>query len=324
MSTRLFYILAASHSGSTLLAMLLGGHPDVCTVGELKAASLGDVDAYRCSCGAPIRQCGFWAAIAREAAARGVPLDITRARTDVREVESAYARRLLRPLHRGALLERLRDLALALSPAWRRELPANQRRNAVLAEALRAHTGKSCVVDSSKSGIRLKYLLRNPALDVRVIRMIRDGRAVALTYTDPARFADAGDPGRRAGGAGGDRAHERLSMREAAREWRRSNEAAEAIVRGLPSSRWIEVRYEDLCRDPAGTARRVLTFMDVDPGRLMLDFRAGEHHVIGNGMRFDATSEIRLDDRWRTALTRDDLDVFEAGAGGLLRRLGYS
>ena len=57
--TRLFYILAASHSGSTLLAMLLGSHPDVCTAGELKAASVGDVDAYRCSCGAPILQCGF-------------------------------------------------------------------------------------------------------------------------------------------------------------------------------------------------------------------------------------------------------------------------
>ena len=31
------YLLAASHSGSTLLAMLLASHPDVCTTGELKA-----------------------------------------------------------------------------------------------------------------------------------------------------------------------------------------------------------------------------------------------------------------------------------------------
>ena len=46
---RLVYILAASHSGSTLLAMLLGSHPDVCTVGELKATSLGNVEEYLCS-----------------------------------------------------------------------------------------------------------------------------------------------------------------------------------------------------------------------------------------------------------------------------------
>ena len=36
--TKLAYILAASHSGSTLLAMLLGAHRETCTVGELKAA----------------------------------------------------------------------------------------------------------------------------------------------------------------------------------------------------------------------------------------------------------------------------------------------
>jgi hypothetical protein len=40
------------------------------------------------------------------------------------------------------------------------------------------------LVDSSKVGIRLKYLLRIPEIDIRVIRVIRDGRAVALTYTD--------------------------------------------------------------------------------------------------------------------------------------------
>ena len=38
---RLAYLLAASHSGSTLLAMLLGAHPEACTAGELKATNLG-------------------------------------------------------------------------------------------------------------------------------------------------------------------------------------------------------------------------------------------------------------------------------------------
>ena len=323
-SARLFYLLAASHSGSTLLAMLLGAHPEVCTAGELKAASLGDPERYRCSCGERIRACPFWAAIGAETAARGVPLDITAARTDLRAVESAWARRLLRPLHRGPLLEALRDAALSLSPEWRRELPALQRRNAVLVEALLARTGRSCVVDSSKNGLRLKYLLRNPALDVKVIRLIRDGRAVALTYTDPARFADARDPRLRGGGAGGDRAGERLSLASAVREWRRSHEAAETILRALPPSRWIEVRYEDLCRAPADALARVFSFMGVDPSATDLDFRRREHHVVGNGMRLDTSSEIRLDERWRAALTADDLAAFEKGAGALNRRLGYA
>ena len=58
--TRLVYILAASHSGSTLLGMLLAAQPDVCTVGELKLTALGDVERYVCSCGQRIRECTFW------------------------------------------------------------------------------------------------------------------------------------------------------------------------------------------------------------------------------------------------------------------------
>ena len=78
------------------------------------------------------------------------------------------------------------------------------------------------MVDSSKVAVRLKYLLRNPELDVKVIRLIRDGRGVALTYMDPAQFADAENPDRRGGGMGGNREDERLPMTQAAYQWRRT------------------------------------------------------------------------------------------------------
>ncbi len=184
-------------------------------------------------------------------------------------------------------------------------------------------SGKKVVVDSSKIGLRLKYLLRNPALDVKVIRLIRDGRAVALTYTDPARFADAKDPLQRGGGSGGDRKNERLTMAEAAHEWRRSNEEAETVLAGLDRSRWTEVRYEELCVDPQATLSRIFGFLGADTGKSRSDFRSGEHHVVGNGMRLDASSEIRQDERWRSCLTGDELVVFGRVAGKLNRRYGY-
>jgi hypothetical protein len=40
-------------------------------------------------------------------------------------------------------------------------------------------------------------------------------------------------------------------------------------------------------------------------------------------MRLDATSEIRLDERWRDSLTADDLSEFDAVAGALNRQYGY-
>jgi hypothetical protein len=319
---RLVYLLAASHSGSTLLAMLLGSHPDICTVGELKATALGNVDAYRCSCGQPIRACAFWTGVTEAMTARGFNFDIAQTGTDLRHGASDRAKRLLKPLHRGALLEAIRDVALRLTPGWTTHLARVDAVNAGLVSAIQERTQAAVIVDSSKIGIRLKYLLRNPAFDVKVIRLVRDGRAVALTYVDPERFADARDPRLRGGGSGATREDERKPIAQAAREWRRSNEEAQAILAGLDPSRWIEVRYEAVCSDTTATLDRICQFIGV-PNLVAKEFRAVEQHVIGNGMRLDTSSEIRLDDAWRNNLTAADLAAFEAVAGDLNRRLGY-
>ncbi len=320
----LAYILAASHSGSTLLAMLLGSHPDVCTVGELKATSLGDPERYRCSCGARIRECAFWRDLAHGMAARGFDFDVTRAATHITAGANGYHMALLRPLVRGPLLEMVRDAALALSPSWTRHLDRFHDINRALVDTLARQTGARVVVDSSKVGIRLKYLLRDPALDVRVVRLVRDGRAVSLTYTDPVNYADARDPTRRAGGEGGSRDEERLSVAKAAREWRRSNEEADAVLRRVDAARQITISYEALCRDTSATLASIWRFLGVTPRELSESWRQRPHHVIGNGMRFDTDSEVRLDDRWRTALGPDALAAFDAEAGALNRRFGYA
>lgn len=319
----LVYILSASHSGSTLLSMLLGAHPEICTVGELKATSLGDKDRYLCSCQEKIKECKFWSDISRDMAKRGITFDITDAGTDIRDGAGTYVRRLLAPLHRGLFLEIMRDLALNLSPTWRTQLPIIQSVNINLMKCILARTGKNIIVDSSKVGIRLKYLLQNPSLDVRIIRLIRDGRGVALTYTDPARFADANDPHLRGGGTGGNRNMERISIANAAREWRRSNEEAEEILRYIDRSRWTEVRYESYCTDPDNTLHQLFTFIGVSPEKAIANFRSVEHHIVGNGMRLNSTNEIRFDERWKTALNASDIKIFESVAGAMNRRLGY-
>jgi len=321
---RLAYLLAASHSGSTLLAMLLGAQADACTAGELKATHLGDPDSYRCSCRQRIRDCDFWKQISLAMASRGYPgFEITRAGTSPFEIESPYAQRLLAPLYRGAVLETIRDLALSFSPGWRARLADSNRRNLALIDSLLEVTGAKVVIDSSKIALRLKYLLQIPALDLRVIRVIRDGRAVSLTYTDEWNFADSSDPQMRSGGTGTRRLPPRSSMAEAANEWKRSNESCDALIARLPVTQWTEIRYENLCADPEGSLLRLATFLDLDPDQVKLDFRARPQHVIGNGMRMDTTSEIRLDERWRSNLSNGDLHVFDEIAGNLNRSYGY-
>jgi hypothetical protein len=322
---RLAYILAASHSGSTLLSMLLGSHPQIATIGEMNLSpkAMGDLDHYRCSCGDLIRRCRFWEQVREGMVSRGFAFDLANVGTDYRSVKSCYAQHLLAPLHRGRLLESLRDAALGICPAWRTQLPEIHRRNAALASTILELRRAQVIVDSSKIGVRLKYLLRNPELDVKVIHLIRDGRAVALTYMDPAGFADAKDPTCRGGGMGGDRRSERLSMARAAYEWRRCVDEAESILRCLPPTQWIDVRYESYCREPEATLRQLQEFLGVEPGRQPREFRAVEQHVVGNGMRLDSSPEIQLDERWREEMTEQDLRVFDDVAGEMNRRYGY-
>lgn len=320
---RLVYILAASHSGSTLLAMLLNSHPDICTIGELKITSLGDSERYRCSCQQLIRDCPFWNGIRLDMKARGFDFDITNAGTDINSGMSPYVLRLLRPLHRGRALEMFRDIALNISPIWRQNFPKILARNRTLIECIACRSNKRIIVDSSKTGLRLKYLLRISNLDISVIRLIRDGRGVALTYMDPARFADAKDPSLRDGGKGGDRLNERLSLKNAAYEWQRSNEEAEAVISNLEKEQWIEIRYEDICAQPKIILQQIAEFIGTSPKAFSVNFRTVENHVIGNGMRLDNTNNIQLDDRWKSHLTKNQLHEFEVYAGKVNRRLGY-
>ncbi len=324
--TDLAYILAPSHSGSTLLSMLLGSHPQIATIGEINLSpeAMGDLSRYRCSCGQLIQQCGFWNQVQEGMVNRDFEFDLSDAGMDYRGVGSRYARRLLKPLYRGGFFEHCRDLGLSFSPLWRNRLPETHKRNAALAAVVTDITKAKIIVDSSKIALRLKYLLRNPDLNIKVVRLIRDGRAVALTYMDPAGFADAKDPNRRAGGMGGDRENERLPMADAAYEWRRCVEEAESILSCLDRSQWIEVRYEDYCRMPHETLSQVQKFLGVDPGRQPVEFRSVEQHVVGNGMRLDTASEIKLDERWRDKLTAEELKIFDDVAGAVNRRYGYT
>ena len=323
--TRLAYVLAASHSGSTLLTRLLASHPRICTVGqlELKAATFGDVSRYRCSCGSPIATCDFWSDARDRMRALGFAFDVTDARLDFRAAATGPWRLVMRPLHRGRTLEFVRDGVLSTAPGWRRRIAELQARNAAIARVICETSGADMIVDCSKSSVRLKFLLRNPDLDVRVVRLIRDARGVALALMNPVEFADARDPRFRADGLDGTRRTEQKSAREAAHEWVRSNEEAAAVIRTLAPDRSITVRYEELCASPGETLARLFDFLQVPGVPSPLLAPARPEHIVGNGMRFDRAPAPRCDERWRDVLAIPERAAVEAVAGPLNRSYGY-
>lgn len=299
------YVMGHGFSGSTLLAFLLGAHPEISTVGEVGIAptSKARPEEFVCSCGRPLRDCPFWSDVAARMRARGLAFDPVRDELHLREDLGPLAGKLLHAGLRGPLLEAARHLGLALVPRARRELRRFLDRYVAFVDSVREVQGGRVFVDASKYPERAALLARRPELDLRVVHLLRDGRAVACSSMR----------------------NRNMSPAEAATSWARDLRRCERVRARLAPDRWLTLRYEDLCRDPAASLERVFRFAGVDPGAgRIADFRAVEQHIVGNRMRLQRTSEIRLDERWREALSEPQRREIESILADDNRRYGYA
>jgi hypothetical protein len=285
-----------------LLTFLLNSHPKIATIGELKGTPI-DVRTYRCSCGELIGHCAFWARLLRDLHDRGARFELADMwwQSGFRFPGAPLANRIVSHRHRSWPFELCRDAFLRLSPACRRIFARILWTNEVFVQAVTELTGRPIFLDAPKDAIRLKYLRRVDAFNTKVIYLVRDGRGVMLSNMK----------------------HVGMSPQLAAREWVSAQREISCALRAFAPDSQLLIRYEDLCRDPRAVMDRVFRFISVAPEEAAHDFRAFEHHILGNAMRLDNRSEIRLDVRWQTELSPADLATFRRIGGRWNRKLGY-
>ena len=282
----LVYIMSPSYSGSTLLTLLLAGHPSISTIGELKATSMGDVDNYFCSCGSKIRQCAFWTRLVKNLADEGVALDLSDLGTHF-QAKSFVADHLLRCSLRGSAFEVFRDSATRLLPGAHGRLQAVLQRNLMLVKAIMKIQGGEVFLDASKDPLRLKYLLDSNYWRIRVVYLLRDGRGTTNSFLR----------------------HDSISMSAAAQQWQHAQAECARIITSLPGNSWIQIHYEDLCRDPDRVMDVVFGFLGLSCDFDVTAFQAQSHHVLGNQMRLNSAGSISLDQKWKRMLTPSDLAI---------------
>src|SRR5437016_1159251 len=97
--------------------MLLGGHPGVATVGEVKGGQ-EDLTTYRCSCGALFAHCPFWTQLIAALHRRGFVYDLSDRETmpAFRMPGSRVGDRFLRGAYGAPAFELLRNLVLRIWP----------------------------------------------------------------------------------------------------------------------------------------------------------------------------------------------------------------
>ena len=271
---KILYIAGYGRSGSTVLDVILGNHPDIVSVGELAYLldDWGEPDRH-CACGRLYRQCTFW---------KHLP-DVVSVSEDIRRIVRHIEKRSRTfPILSGTVnLER------------QREYRVFQRR---LFSYIQEQSGKSIVLDSSKSArdtaLRFYALSKIADLDVYVLHLVRDGRATMAScvrkgsnwalegYRQPKRF-----PGLRA-----------------ALGWTLTNSWTVALAkRYLSPDRYLQIRFGDLTSDPASVLNQIGQFVGVEAGILVEWVEQGKgfevgHNVGGNRVRLEKQIHLRTDE----------------------------
>lgn len=307
MTTPIVYVGGSGRSGSTLLERLLARIPGVWPVGEL--AFVWERGLQRndcCGCGERFRDCEFWHRVG-QAGFGGWD------RVDVRE-----AARLRASVDRHRNLGRLSGMRRPgkLGPA----MSAYAELAEGLYRGVRDASGASVLVDSSKHASYALFLTRLRDFDVRLVHLVRRSHGVAHSWSKRVRKPGVGD------------GTSYMSVHPAAwavRFWIVDNLVLDAVGHRMPLA--TRLRYEDLIARPQAELRRVAADLELPVSGQEFSFVTGSaaelpvsHALSGNPMAFQhGRIALKVDDEWRTAMSRPRRVLVSAATWPLLLHYGY-
>lgn len=301
------YLGGFGRSGSTLVERVLGAVPGWVNVGELVdlARSVAPHDE-RCGCGTRFSACPFWTEVGRLAFGGWTPEVVDRL--------AALHRAAARQRHLPGLLDRRRPPTPALAG-----LRAAYTR---LYRAVAAVSGAEVVVDASKGPALAQAIAGAPGVDLRLLHVVRDPRAVAWSW-----LQDVERPHATSGTA---ETMWRISAHRSAAQWSALQLEVEAIGR-VGGVRTARLRYEDLVSAPArslaGATARLGVPVPVSALPVLDDTSVvlgPSHGLSGNPSRFrTGTVALRPDTRWTERMAARDRSLVTVLTLPLLRAYGY-
>lgn len=301
-------IVGAGRSGTTVLASILGEIDGYTSAGELRWLwERGVVEGRPCACGALPVSCPVWSPVVARV------LEELGDATSVADIVTAQ--------HELARWRHLPRLLRSVDGSRAQNWPALQlvrRATGTACAALADVTGARVVVDTSKRPVDTAVMAGVPGVDLYVLHLLRDPRAVvhswrrAKTYTVAGRTATMGTRG----------------LPATVRRWTTNALTAEALRRRIPDSRWLTLRYEDFATHPRRAVDAIMELLQ-EPGRApFIDDHTvtlgANHIVMGNPSRFTSGPvPIRSDQEWRRAMTGPERLLVAAMTAPLAVRYGY-
>jgi hypothetical protein len=301
---KLVYIAGYGRSGTTLLSIVLGKHPELLGAGEVTELSRHAwANNTYCSCGNPLRECPFWSAVTKD----WIP-------PDQPEVLDAY--RKLQLHFENQLVMQAMDFGLGRRADFTRYVAKSEE----LFQHISKVSGKNIIVDSSKLPSRARALAHARNIDLYIIHMVRDGRGVAWSLMKSYK---------RDVKAGLQRELTPKSALRTALRWSTVNLATEQLRRVVGPERYLRVRYEDFVANPAETLAHIGNMTGIEFDNVAASLERNEalephHQMAGNRLRMNQSIKMSRDESWREEMPEPKRRLFERACGWLLRRYNYA
>jgi hypothetical protein len=271
---KLVYVLGSGHCGSTLLDMILNGHQQIVGLGEViglpKLINEGKPPENKALLDTP-----FWRDVThRFEKTSSIPL---------KHFDSTHP-----PWH-AILSWGAENIAKWANP------------NKLFFSCIQQVSGARVLTDASKTPHRLYLLAHSGLFDIKVIHLIRDGRAVMNSYS-----------------------RKRDRFRLGLRMWAPQALSGLYLPRNLPNQDWLRIRYEELATQPEEMLKTICAFLGVSFEPQMLAYRSQPYFGIpGNRMVYLENEDIVLDEVWKKDLKSKHRLGFTLIAGWLNRLYGY-
>ena len=261
----IIYILGAGHCGSTLLSLCLDRHSSVIGLSEI-------ITLNRKSPGWSgskfVLSDKFWS-------------DVNR---DMREKYN----------------ERLTEVPFNL----RKSSSTNHqalKRNKIALDSILNISGKSIICDSSKDSKRLDVLLGSKLFKVKVIYLVRDGRAIVHSYR---RKYGSWIPG-----------------------WfnlTSTDRAASKLKKKFGENNWLTIRYEDMVTNLESSLNKICNFADINFEASMLKPNTFDFNGLGgNNLLNRPIDNIKLDTAWKTEMPTVVRTFTSVTVASFNRKYGY-
>ncbi|MDO8954860.1 MAG: sulfotransferase [Gammaproteobacteria bacterium] len=323
------YIAGRGHSGSTLLTLLLGRHPEIAAVGELANLSLQchrkeglTKWAARCGCGERPFNCSVWKDILNQVHEfSGIDMQKDPFAWHVSDVGLEEEYRSSAPRKTPLIWARNKFWRLwryaQYSPSsvmrsftqWYRPQISWARNRSFIIEKFAEKQKARAVVDASKDALGMCDMYYYSPLPVKILFITRDCRGSVWSMAKHAKSEQ-----------------ERVAkILEGTHEWMVVNRRIVDYLKLIPSSDWLHLKYEDLCHNPPQVMKNVFTFLGFkNPPDILATTDIQEHTIAGNKIRLSGNiTHIREDTAWSENLTQDELQNITRLAGDFAATLGY-